>query len=517
LALPVVAASSAGEPASRPGVGKKVPITVSRETTLLLGPLNDDGTVDYVAAANEMLGKGVTAGNNAAIPLIQAVGPKILPELEREELLKRLGIAPLPDKGQYYVSPSDYIDAERPDANSADQEKLLGKPWDVPKRGLLSEADNPLLGGWLKRNARPLSLAVAASKRTRFYIPLTSSHRPARMQDIVSWPHSKPPSELATALACRAMLEAGRGRFDSALADLVAARRLAALITHGGLLIDRLVAVGVDRLVLEGFTSLAGSGKLDARQARQLLAALEAGPLPPDSSDPARQVEFLFALDWITRIGREGLDGGAFEPWTPEDKVPIPPVDLDMDEMLRLTQRDWRQALAADAMPTYAQRAEARRRTQQVLDPNVAAVAKKYPNLLTGRRRLRALVEKLASAGRKERTLAVQEALSKAGGISAENLGALIEGGQARFDIARLVCALAAFRLETGRYPALLSELAPKYVPVVPKDVFSDKPLVYKRTAKGYLLYSVGPNMRDDGGEYDSPSGKDDIAARAPM
>jgi hypothetical protein len=29
-------------------------------------------------------------------------------------------------------------------------------------------------------------------------------------------------------------------------------------------------------------------------------------------------------------------------------------------------------------------------------------------------------------------------------------------------------------------------------------DLFSEKPLIYARTAGGYTLYSVGPNMRDD-------------------
>jgi hypothetical protein len=35
----------------------------------------------------------------------------------------------------------------------------------------------------------------------------------------------------------------------------------------------------------------------------------------------------------------------------------------------------------------------------------------------------------------------------------------------------------------------------------VPKDIFAeDAPLHYKREGAGYLLYSVGPNGRDDAG-----------------
>jgi len=34
----------------------------------------------------------------------------------------------------------------------------------------------------------------------------------------------------------------------------------------------------------------------------------------------------------------------------------------------------------------------------------------------------------------------------------------------------------------------------------LPIDPFSDKPLVYRRTEDGFILYSVGPNFEDDGG-----------------
>jgi hypothetical protein len=34
----------------------------------------------------------------------------------------------------------------------------------------------------------------------------------------------------------------------------------------------------------------------------------------------------------------------------------------------------------------------------------------------------------------------------------------------------------------------------------VPEDGFIDKPLHFARTAEGYLLYAVGPYMKDNGG-----------------
>ena len=77
---------------------------------------------------------------------------------------------------------------------------------------------------------------------------------------------------------------------------------------------------------------------------------------------------------------------------------------------------------------------------------------------------------------------------------------------------------MAAYRADTGRYPARLAELAPKYLAAVPDDLFAGKPLVYRPSEAGYLLYSVGINGKDDGGRWtdDDPPG-DDLRVRMPL
>jgi hypothetical protein len=70
---------------------------------------------------------------------------------------------------------------------------------------------------------------------------------------------------------------------------------------------------------------------------------------------------------------------------------------------------------------------------------------------------------------------------------------------QARLTLARL--AIHAFRKDTGVYPQSLQELAPKYLPQVPRDPFgSGETLRYKRDDKRYKLWSIGPDVRDDNG-----------------
>jgi len=62
--------------------------------------------------------------------------------------------------------------------------------------------------------------------------------------------------------------------------------------------------------------------------------------------------------------------------------------------------------------------------------------------------------------------------------------------------------ALRAYWLERGEYPASLADLAPSYLRKLPDDPFALKgTLRYKRTGRTYVLYSLGPDCRDDGGK----------------
>ena len=61
--------------------------------------------------------------------------------------------------------------------------------------------------------------------------------------------------------------------------------------------------------------------------------------------------------------------------------------------------------------------------------------------------------------------------------------------------------ALRAYRLDHGTDPPALSVLVPRYLQAVPADPFAlSGPLRYKRVGANPLLYSVGPDGRDDGG-----------------
>jgi len=74
--------------------------------------------------------------------------------------------------------------------------------------------------------------------------------------------------------------------------------------------------------------------------------------------------------------------------------------------------------------------------------------------------------------------------------------------GQIDADEAVLACALERYRLGHGEFPERLEALVPQSIAQVPTDLFSGEPYKYERTSKDhFLLYSIGANERDDGGE----------------
>jgi hypothetical protein len=63
--------------------------------------------------------------------------------------------------------------------------------------------------------------------------------------------------------------------------------------------------------------------------------------------------------------------------------------------------------------------------------------------------------------------------------------------------------ALAAerYRMANGKWPVSLQDLMPTFLAKVPLDPYDGKPLRYRRLQDGCVIYSIGPDGRDDGGD----------------
>lgn len=71
---------------------------------------------------------------------------------------------------------------------------------------------------------------------------------------------------------------------------------------------------------------------------------------------------------------------------------------------------------------------------------------------------------------------------------------------------ARVAVAIERYRRDhDDAVPATLDALVPAYLTALPLDPFADAPLRFLRTDTTYVVYSVGPDGRDDGGDLQVP------------
>jgi hypothetical protein len=512
--------------AAKEGVTKKGPravgdIVISKETTHLEGPLRKDRRIDYLAALNRELSEGVTPENNAAVPLFEALGPEAVEEPVRERFFKLLGIAVPRPEGNYFRGPAKYIEA----TVKASPEKLaeLGRAFDEQIFSLdkpWSAKDRADVARWLKANEAPLDAIAAAMARPRYYAPLVAEGDSDELTSIVLPAFSSDAMRrLGPALRSRAMLRIAEGKIALARADLLAGHRLARHLATAATLTEALVALALDGIASRGDIALVRSGKLDARQARAYAAELVALPPLPDivaKVDKFERYQFLDAVMAQAASGPEGLPGISAE----MEKTLAKSMGkraaewqkiVDWNEAIRVGNHWYDALVAAGREKTYAQKVKA---ANDVFDQFEAYAKKTGSTTKT--------LARIFLSGEPPKQELGRRIGSAFFAIMGPNVAGILESRQRveeLFELTRLALLLEAYRKDNGAYPKSLDELAPKYLAKgqIPRDGFSDAALKYRPLEMGFLLYSVGPNGTDEGGNYRIASPReDDVVIRVP-
>ena len=68
------------------------------------------------------------------------------------------------------------------------------------------------------------------------------------------------------------------------------------------------------------------------------------------------------------------------------------------------------------------------------------------------------------------------------------------------------------YKEKHGNYPDTLAPLAPKIIKELPLDPFTGKGYKYRKEGKGFIVYSVGSNEKDDNGLINPIQNYDDIS-----
>jgi hypothetical protein len=477
----------AAEPASKPSAPK---ITVAKDITHAIGPLREDGTVDYVAAINARMSAGVTPENNAAVGLLRVLGPhglRMNPQAKLK-LWPALGIEPLPAEGPYLVALDELPrgpDFDAKEALALELEKSENRPW--------TAAEYPALTKWAAQQDKAIDRIFQASRLPKYCVPLVSDSEPPTVFGAAATGFYGVRTA-AQALSYRARLRLAAGDFDGYRADALAIARLARLATSRPMLIDRLVAQGCDAVAVDLFSHAAVTEQLSAAQAKTLLKDLEQIPPMPLIADAVDLGERYVLLDLVTTAANVGwvkaiqsLAGRG------DGRVLFAGKQTrDWSEVLRKINARYDRIVRAHSMPTYAERIAALR----VVDEEMEGLHVR----VTGPLGVFAPIE--------DRVFSLlAPVLSRTSATQQETV--------TRHDLARVAAALAAFRAEHGgAYPQSHEALVPGYLAKLPPDEFalSTPAFQYEVNAfGGYRVASVGRDGTNDRKRLDENMSADDI------
>ncbi len=450
---------------------------------MFTGPLRANGTIDFEAALNARCSVGITADTNAVVLLERAFGPAEIPSDLRSRYYRYLGIPELPLEGDYFVSEAAFA-AEHTDQDAPRGAKLnelydemsaaTERPW--------TRAEFPRVGDWIDRNQQALILIEQGSLRSRFYSPLVTSYQLTQ----AALPLGQKLRSTVRLLVSRAMLRIADGDSAAAAADLMTCHRLAALLSQSSSLIDYLTSVALNRLAILGDQVLLAQ-PLTANQIAKYEADLSQLPPFRSAAETIDQCERIFILDSIQAIwkGRrvvhdsEALDGlvrvGRFD----VNVVLRRCNSLYDDFATAMKQDDLRDRMAALKSVVEI----AKRRTKD--------------SISTAR-----IVSRLVWESRRSYSESIADLLLGALSPAMVQLQTAADRALVYRDLLQVGLALAKYRDTHGDYPNRLESLVPQFLKRLPIDRYIDQPLHYlKIQGEGYVLYSVGEDQLDDGGQ----------------
>ena len=274
-------------------------------------------------------------------------------------------------------------------------------------------------------------------------------------------------------LGLRTCWRARHGDLSGAFDDYLALQRFGAHLEAGGLLIEQLVGIAIEAIARRRVTMVLDKVEVPAgilEKAQQELQRL------CDSQEKvvSLQAEEIFLYDWVQRAYTDDGQGGG----------------RPLKEALPIAVGDWKDALLGLVTFSYPGRQKMVERIE-LFYSQAELLLKQTPRQAESEDKAKQLSE-IAEDSAMLKPLA--PAYARIGNIA----------WRMKTNRRALVTILAVMRYEKqkGRYPASLNELVlAGYLDKLPMDPYSGGPLVYKRKEEGFLLYSFGANLADDGGK----------------
>ncbi|MEO5803981.1 MAG: hypothetical protein ABIR24_10650 [Verrucomicrobiota bacterium] len=328
----------------------------------------------------------------------------------------------------------------------------------------LSPAQTELLRGYVELNMTALEKANEALKRTASRYPADFSL--LANTPLPHLPHIRTISRLNEYQAALA-IQSGDGK--NATRNIEKILLLAGSLDNEPCLISQLVRMMTVRLAVSTLERRVNGGPLASSEITNLVAAI-AQVKTTNSMSRALTGERAMSIPWFQMSQKEVA------------QIALP--TKDGEEKLLSGGRPFILCLVG-----YYDRDL--RYLLETMDTSITLVSLTPPNSLSADRNFAR-----SGAEAKKRKLTVSGlVLSTFAGTAAQEAKFI-----AYVRLANLSLSIEEFRNQTGRLPDILEEFTPKFVADIPEDPFDGMSLRYRKLQKGYLIYSIGADRRDNDG-----------------
>lgn len=454
--------------------------------------LNEDGEIDYLSHSNKLLSEGVTANNNAAIPILEIYYATIKESAVAKEFTSMLGVEALKTDGPAYVEYSEFKNKHGQAFKSQfDEARVM--PW--------TKDQNPLISDWIKANEDAYKKFEMASALPEFYVP-ARNNKIAQVNSFISFQVIDMCRRFGNLVMCRAMRSVGERDFVNAQKEFFVLHRLARLFGKSLKRIEQDTAMALDIRALDGeahMYRLWQDENPDAlRYYRNELAKLKPVCDLKRMLDEGERVVYLETTSKIATaeemleknqmISNLGLSSEAMGMLSRSSQV------LDWNQAMNVVGDAYDEMSEALGLENYQERAEEIYQLRTRYSRN----ADKYRGMNS---------HKLIFGSSKSRGKALGIFMVES--IFARNANFnkwLNKDGIQRMKTTASIAsaAIVEYRIKNKKLPEKLSDLVPDYLEELPMDLFAGKPteLVYlfSENNKGFSLTAVG----------DSPVRKED-------
>jgi hypothetical protein len=356
----------------------------------------------------------------------------------------------------------------------------------------VTEEDKQLVGKWLTDNDEVFELVIAGTRKPYYW-----QHYEGEDMLSVLLSHLPKYRRLAFSLRWRSRLHAENGQYEEAFNDIKTCYRLGRHVKGTKLvLIEQLVGIAIEAIAVENLRSILSEHQIDAA----VLATLQKDFEQILASEDFRmsfEGEKMFVYDEIQRCFTEDRFGGGHLYLTRIGQIsslgdePVPTTQDMIFETLS-SPEGWARAVKVLFFhPNKQQTREAADRFYAYCDQ----FAQKTP----------AQIRAEGIDGGKEVMKIVEDNVFLS--ILTPALGRAARIGhrqRTNVEATITILALQRYKADKDSFPDDLQELITAgYLRRKPIDVYSGKPLVYRKTDESFILYSIGENFEDDGGKRD--------------